>query len=73
MTLPKLNRCDGGTGDINLVAVVHGDDKYILLFTPATRGEALRTLGRWASNAELNFTWYDAAKASQMIRQETDP
>jgi hypothetical protein len=31
----------------------------------------LRTLGRFASNPELSFTWYDAAVLSQKIRQES--
>ncbi len=30
--------------------------------------EALREIGRWASNCELGFTWYDAAILSQRIR-----
>ncbi len=32
--------------------------------------EALRMLGRHASNPELSFSWYDAAVLSQKIRQE---
>ena len=31
--------------------------------------QALRALGRHASNPELSFTWYDAAVLSQKIRQ----
>ena len=30
---------------------------------------ALRVLGRYASNPELSFSWYDAAVLSQKIRQ----
>ena len=30
--------------------------------------KALRTLGRFASNPELSFTWYDAAVLSQKVR-----
>ena len=33
--------------------------------------ETLRVLGRYASNPELSFTWYDAAVLSQKIRQES--
>jgi hypothetical protein len=36
-----------------------------------SRAETLRTLGRFASNPQLSFTWYDAAVLSQKIRQET--
>jgi len=30
----------------------------------------LRLLGRYASNPELSFSWYDAAVLSQKIRQD---
>ena len=36
----------------------------------ASRAETLRILGRYASNSELSFSWYDAAVLSQKIRQE---
>jgi len=57
--------------DINVLALVKGNERYIFLFDDASRAEALRTLGRYASNPELSFTWYDAAVLSQKIRQAT--
>src|ERR671918_277261 len=59
------------TRDINVLALVKGEERYIFLFDDANRAEALRTLGRFASNPELSFTWYDAAVLSQKIRQES--
>ena len=35
--------------------------------------ETLRVLGRYASNPDLSFSWYDAAVLSQKIRQQTQP
>ena len=58
--------------DINVLALVKGSEKYIFLFTDENRGEALRTLGRYASDPELTFTWYDAAVLSQKIRQTAE-
>jgi hypothetical protein len=55
--------------ELNVLALVKGDEKYVFLFDDANRSEALRTLGRFASNPELSFTWYDAAVLSQKIRQ----
>ena len=55
--------------DINVLALVKGSERYIFLFDDDNRSEALRTLGRFASNKELSFTWYDAAVLSQKIRQ----
>jgi hypothetical protein len=56
--------------DINVLALVKGSERYIFLFDDGNRAEALRTFGRYASNPELSFTWYDAAVLSQKIRQD---
>jgi hypothetical protein len=61
------------TKDINVLALVKGKERYIFLFDDDNRAEALRTLGRYASNQELSFTWYDAAVLSQKIRQTVPP
>lgn len=57
--------------DINVLALVKGSERYVFLYDDASRAEALRVLGRFASNPELSFTWYDAAVLSQKIRQES--
>jgi hypothetical protein len=57
--------------DINVLALVKGDERYVFLFDDAHRAETLRTLGRYASNPELSFSWYDAAVLSQRIRRES--
>jgi hypothetical protein len=57
------------TQDINVLALVKGEERYIFLYDDEHCSEALRTLGRFASNAELSFSWYDAAVLSQRIRQ----
>jgi len=57
--------------DINVLALVKGEERYVFLFDDDNRSEALRTLGRYASNPELSFSWYDAAVLSQKIRQVT--
>jgi hypothetical protein len=58
------------TQDINVLALVKGQERYIFLYDDASRAETLRTLGRYASNSDLSFTWYDAAVLSQKVRQE---
>ena len=54
--------------DINVLALVQGRERYIFLYEDSQRAEALRALGRFASNPELSFTWYDAAVLSQKVR-----
>jgi hypothetical protein len=67
-----MRRSRDVTQDINVLALVKGSERYIFLFDDEHRGEALRTLGRFASNPDLSFTWYDAAVLSQKIRQTAD-
>ena len=55
--------------DINVLALVKGEERYIFLYDDQNRPETLRMLGRFASNSDLSFTWYDAALLSQKIRQ----
>ncbi len=59
------------TQEINVLALVKGQERYVFLYDDASRAEALRVLGRYASNPDLSFTWYDAAVLSQKIRQES--
>ncbi len=59
------------TKDINVLALVKGAERYVFLYDDSSRAETLRVLGRYASNPELSFTWYDAAVLSQKIRQES--
>ncbi len=54
--------------DINVVALVKGEERYIFLFNDKKKGETLRTLGRYASDTKLSFSWYDAAVLSQKVR-----
>lgn len=55
--------------DINVLALIKGEERYIFLYDDDSRAETLRMLGRYASNKDLSFTWYDAAVLSQKIRR----
>lgn len=57
--------------DLNVLALVKGSERYVFLYDDESRAETLRTLGRYASDPDLSFTWYDAAVLSQKIRQES--
>jgi hypothetical protein len=59
-----------GKKDINVLALVKGNERYVFLYDDKNRADALRTLGRFASDPELSFSWYDAAVLSQKIRKE---
>jgi len=66
-----LDRRFALTQEINVLALVKGDERYVFLFTDEHKSDLLRTLGRFATNPELSFTWYDAAVLSQRIRQDS--
>lgn len=57
--------------DINVLALVKGNERYVFLYDDASRAETLRMLGRYASNPELSMTWYDAAVLSQKVRENS--
>lgn len=70
-TLPLARRAATVNDDINVLALVKGSQRYIFLYNDSQAAETLRTLGRYASNPNLNFTWYDAAVLSQKVRQNS--
>jgi hypothetical protein len=55
--------------EINVLALMKGEEQYIFLFDDKNRTETLRMLGRYAANPGLSFSWYDAAVLSERIRQ----
>ena len=67
---PIDNGTDAVEKDIKVIALVKGKEQYIFLYNESNRAETLRLLGRYASNPELSFSWYDAAVLSQKIRQD---
>lgn len=55
--------------EVNVLALVKGEERFLFLFDDENRTETLRTLGRFAADPDLDFTWYDAAVLSRKIRE----
>ncbi|EMI55983.1 MULTISPECIES: hypothetical protein [Rhodopirellula] len=55
--------------EVNVLALVKGEEKFIFLFDDDNRDETLRQLARFAANPDLDFSWYDAAMLSRKIRE----
>jgi hypothetical protein len=53
---------------INIQLLVKGEERYIFLFTDDRKADMLRTLGKFASDPYLSFSWYDAACLSSRVR-----
>lgn len=62
---------NSGSKDISVLALVKGEERYIFLYDDENKAETLRTFGRYASNPDLTFTWYDAVVLSQKIRRQS--
>lgn len=59
--------------DTIITMLTKGDEKYFFIYAPGcdvSRSECLQTLGRFASNPDLSFSWLDAATLSQMVRKQ---
>lgn len=54
---------------INVLALLKGEERYVFLYDDRSTDQILQTLGRYAADPELSFTWYDAAVLSQRVRQ----
>jgi hypothetical protein len=54
---------------INVIALVHEVERYIFLYDDDSTPELLQTIGRFAGNPDLTFSWYDAAVLSQKVRR----
>ena len=55
--------------EINVLALVKGEERYVFLYDDTNRTETLRMLGRFAADPQLSFSWYDAALLSKKIRE----
>jgi len=57
---------------MNVLALVKGSERYVFLYDDESLHTLLQTLGRYAADADLSFTWYDAAILSQKVRRLRD-
>lgn len=57
--------------DINVVALVKGNERYVFLYDDESRDAALRAMARQAAHPDLSFSWYDAAVLGDKVRAST--
>ncbi len=57
---------------MNVLALVKGSERYVFLYDDESVRSLLQTLGRFAADPNLSFTWYDAAILSQKVRRLRD-
>ena len=56
--------------EVNVLALVKGKERYVFLYTAENREDVVESFGRFASDSELSFTWYDAAVMTRKALRE---
>ena len=54
---------------VNVLALLKDGERYVFLYDDRSVPQLLQTLGRYAADPELSFSWYDAAVLSQKVRR----
>ena len=54
---------------VNVLALLKDGERYVFLYDDHSIPQLLQTLGRYAADPELSFSWYDAAVLSQKVRR----
>lgn len=54
---------------VNVLALVKDGERFVFLYDDTSSAQLLQTLGRYAADPELSFSWYDAAVLSQKVRR----
>ena len=55
--------------EVIVLALVKESERFVFLYDDDSSEELLETLGHFAADTELSFTWYDAAVLSQRVRR----
>lgn len=55
--------------ELNVLALVKESERYIFLYDEESCDELLLTIGQFAADKDLTFTWYDAAVLAQKVRR----
>jgi hypothetical protein len=54
---------------VNVLALVRDGHRYVFLYDDNSIDSVLSILSDYASDPELDFSWYDAALLSQRVRK----
>lgn len=55
--------------EVHFAILPKGAERFIVIWGQGQRADALRTIAEWAADPDLWFTWFDAARMAQAIRE----
>lgn len=61
-------KASGMSKSLHVLAMVKGEERYVFLYDPQSIDQLIDQLGKYASDPELDFTWYDAAILAEKAR-----
>lgn len=61
-------KAQGMSKSLHVLAMVKGDERYVFLYDPQSIEQLIDQLGKYASDPDLDFTWYDAAILAEKVR-----
>lgn len=56
--------------ELNVLALVKGDERYVFLYDDDCRGELIETFRNWAADPALSFSWFDAAVLTEKAKEQ---
>lgn len=54
--------------EVHVIRLDKGDEHYVCMYDKRHTREMLHRLSQWATNPNLSFSWYDAARLSHEVR-----
>ncbi len=57
--------------DIRIVGCIKGRERYIWIYEVDQTPALFRSFGRMANDEDLTFSWYDAARLSKRLAEES--
>ena len=55
--------------DTNLIFIANGQERFAFIYDDESHSTLLQTVGRYASDPDIQFSWHDAAIVSQKARR----
>lgn len=67
--MARATGTDPGTGELHVVCIVKGVERYVWLYTDGQEGAVQASIWRMAADPELSLTKVDAAGAARCVRR----
>jgi hypothetical protein len=60
----------GVAQELNILALIKGDERYVYVYDDASRADLLTTFDTQAADPSLSLNWFDAAVLAEKAREQ---